>query len=82
MIGLPYQTLQNLANDLMFMKEFDIDMIGMGPYLVHENTPLYALRDMLLPLEERLQLSFKMMATFKDNDEGCKYSRHNCLAGH
>lgn len=65
MIGLPYQTLQNLANDLMFMKEFDIDMIGMGPYLVHENTPLYALRDKLLPLEERLQLSFKMIALLR-----------------
>ena len=65
MIGLPFQTLQNLANDLIFMKEFDIDMIGMGPYLDHENTPLYGLRDMLMPPEERFQLTLKMIAILR-----------------
>jgi biotin synthase len=65
MIGLPFQTLQDLADDLLFMKKFDIDMIGMGPYLEHENTPLYALRHKLLPLEERFQLSLKMVAVLR-----------------
>lgn len=40
MIGLPYQTSQDLANDLLFMKEFGIHMVGMGPYLKHSETPL------------------------------------------
>jgi biotin synthase len=40
-------------------------MVGMGPYLVHKNTPLFALRDKLLPLEDRLQLSFKMIAILR-----------------
>jgi len=65
MIGLPFQTLENLADDLLFMKKFDIDMIGMGPYLEHEVTPLYALRHTLLPKEERFDLTLKMIAILR-----------------
>jgi biotin synthase len=65
MIGLPFQTLDHLASDLLFMKQFDIDMIGMGPYLEHENTPLYEHRDKLLPKEERFQLALKMVAVLR-----------------
>ncbi|HLO61219.1 MAG TPA: [FeFe] hydrogenase H-cluster radical SAM maturase HydE, partial [Bacteroidales bacterium] len=65
MIGLPFQTLQDLADDLLFMKKFDIDMIGMGPYLEHEDTPFYALRHLLIPLEERFQLALKMVAILR-----------------
>jgi biotin synthase len=65
MIGLPFQSLEDMAGDLLFMKQFDIDMIGMGPYLEHENTPLYAFRDQLLPAEERFQLTLKMIAILR-----------------
>ncbi len=40
MIGLPFQTIEDLADDLLFFKKIDIDMCGMGPYIEHENTPL------------------------------------------
>ncbi len=40
MIGLPGQTLDDLAHDLIFFTEFDLDMIGMGPYIPHADTPL------------------------------------------
>ncbi len=40
MIGLPGQTTENLVHDLRFFQEFDLDMIGMGPYIPHEDTPL------------------------------------------
>ncbi|MDI9400694.1 MAG: [FeFe] hydrogenase H-cluster radical SAM maturase HydE [Limisphaerales bacterium] len=40
MIGLPGQTYEDLARDILFFKEFDIDMIGMGPYLSHHDTPM------------------------------------------
>jgi len=40
MIGLPEQTIEDLTNDLLFFKSFDIDMIGMGPYIPHKETPL------------------------------------------
>lgn len=40
MIGLPDQTTSDLADDLLFLKEIDIDMIGMGPYIPHKDTPM------------------------------------------
>jgi len=40
MQGLPGQTMEDLANDVLFFKEIDIDMIGMGPYIPHNETPL------------------------------------------
>lgn len=65
MIGLPFQTTDHLADDLLFMQQFNIDMCGMGPYIEHPDTPLYALRGRLLPLEERLRLGWKMIALLR-----------------
>lgn len=65
MIGLPFQTTEDLANDLLFFKETGIDMIGMGPYIEHEDTPLYESRHELLPLKERFELSLKMIAVLR-----------------
>jgi len=38
MVGLPGQTLRDLANDLIFFKDVDADMIGMGPYIPEPGT--------------------------------------------
>lgn len=35
MIGLPGQTLEDLADDILFYQENNIAMVGMGPYVVH-----------------------------------------------
>jgi len=40
MIGFPFQTHEDLINDILFFKQEDIDMIGMGPYVPHKDTPL------------------------------------------
>jgi biotin synthase len=40
MIGIPGQTYDTLANDLECFKELDLDMIGVGPYIAHPDTPL------------------------------------------
>jgi len=40
MIGLPGQTIDDLVNDILFYEKMDIDMIGMGPYIPHQQTPL------------------------------------------
>ena len=40
MIGAPAQTPADLAADVLFFKEQDVDMIGMGPYIPHHATPL------------------------------------------
>jgi biotin synthase len=65
MIGLPFQTISDLADDLLFFREFDIDMAGMGPYIEHEATPLYQYRDQLMPLRDRFLLSLKMVALLR-----------------
>ncbi len=65
MIGLPFQTLEDLANDLLFMKEIDIDMCGMGPYIEHKETPLYQQNITLFPLTERYDLTLKMIAILR-----------------
>lgn len=65
MIGLPFQTMEHLADDLLFMKDLDIDMCGMGPYIEHKSTPLYEYKDGLIPLKERFKLTMKMIAVLR-----------------
>ncbi|MEW6701996.1 MAG: [FeFe] hydrogenase H-cluster radical SAM maturase HydE, partial [Bacteroidota bacterium] len=63
MIGLPMQTIDDLVDDLFFFKEMDVDMIGMGPYLASNNTPLNEqFPDHFADKDELLQLSLKMIA--------------------
>ena len=40
LVGLPNQTIESLANDILFFKEIDADMIGIGPFIPHSQTPL------------------------------------------
>ena len=40
LVGLPNQTIESLANDILFFKEIDADMIGIGPFIPHNQTPL------------------------------------------
>ncbi|MFR1672276.1 MAG: [FeFe] hydrogenase H-cluster radical SAM maturase HydE [Candidatus Gastranaerophilaceae bacterium] len=40
LVGLPGQTLESLADDILFFKELDADMIGIGPFIAHPDTPL------------------------------------------
>ncbi len=40
LIGLKGQTLEDIANDILFFKKFEFEMIGIGPFIPHENTPL------------------------------------------
>lgn len=61
MSGLPFQTVEDLAGDIMFFKERDIDMIGMGPYIVHDDTPLAAAKPDFEP-ESQLEIGLKMIA--------------------
>lgn len=39
MVGSPFQTMENLAEDLLFIKELAPQMIGIGPFLPHHDTP-------------------------------------------
>ncbi len=39
MVGSPFQTIENLVRDLLFLKEFQPHMVGIGPFLSQKNTP-------------------------------------------
>lgn len=64
MIGLPFQTLENLADDLLFFQQLDIDMCGMGPYIEFPGTPL-ADSPSRFTRPERLQLALRMIALLR-----------------
>ena len=39
MVGAPYQTPENLADDMLFLKELNPQMVGIGPFIPHHDTP-------------------------------------------
>ncbi|MBQ3497897.1 MAG: [Clostridia bacterium] len=39
MVGSPYQTVDNIVKDLMFIEKFQPDMCGIGPFIPHKDTP-------------------------------------------
>ena len=40
MVGIPGQSYETLANDILLFRELDLEMVGVGPYLAHPDTPL------------------------------------------
>ena len=38
MVGSPYQTIDNLVEDLLFIKELEPEMVGLGPFIPHKDT--------------------------------------------
>ncbi len=49
MVGIPGQTYAMVVNDLLWFQSFDLDMIGIGPYLSHPQTPLAMIGHPSLP---------------------------------
>lgn len=39
MVGSPYQTIENIVEDLLFIKKLEPEMIGIGPFIPHKDTP-------------------------------------------
>ena len=65
MIGLPFQSAEDMADDLMFYKEFDAPMIGMGPYNPHPQTPLTLAAPPYPSEKRRFALGLKMIALLR-----------------
>lgn len=40
LVGLPNQKIESLADDILFFKDINADMIGIGPFIPHPDTPL------------------------------------------
>lgn len=59
LVGLPNQTIESLANDVLFFKELNTDMIGIGPFIPHPDTPLGNIN---VDINKNFELSVKVMA--------------------
>lgn len=67
MVGIPGQSYESLANDILTFHSLDLDMIGIGPYIAHAATPLGtgALRPAIGALEQvesSEEMVYKMIA--------------------
>lgn len=61
MVGSPYQTTEHLIDDIRFLQELQPDMIGIGPYITHEDTPFSSLESGSLLLTLRLISVLRLM---------------------
>ena len=56
MVGLPGQTPEILADDLLVMKILDADMLGIGPFISHPDTPLAGIEN------DDIELTLRVLA--------------------
>lgn len=54
MVGSPFQTEDDLINDLLFLEELQPDMIGVGPFIHAEGTPFESFSDGSVQMTLRL----------------------------
>lgn len=40
MVGIPGQSFNSVADDILLFRELDLDMVGVGPFIAHPDTPL------------------------------------------
>lgn len=61
MVGSPYQTTENLVEDLRFLQKLSPDMIGIGPYVTHAQTPFASFKNGDVELTLRLLSVLRLM---------------------
>ncbi len=61
MVGSPYQTTENLVEDLRFLQKLSPDMIGIGPYVTHAQTPFASFKNGSVELTLRLLSVLRLM---------------------
>lgn len=61
MVGSPYQTTENLISDLRFLQKLKPDMIGIGPYITHADTPFAGFKNGDVMLTLRLVSILRLM---------------------
>lgn len=65
MVGLPGQTIEDIADDILFFYDEDVDMLGMGPFIPHHGTPLgYLEKD--FDKQSALEMGLKLIATCRN----------------
>lgn len=61
MVGSPWQTTENLVEDLRFLQELEPDMIGIGPFIPHKDTPFRDFAGGTLELTLRMVSILRLM---------------------
>ena len=61
MVGLPEQSIESIAEDLLFLKKLDVDMAGIGPFIPHPETPLAKEKGGTLNLALRTMAIMRLM---------------------
>lgn len=61
MVGSPYQSTENLVADLRFLEDLSPDMIGIGPYITHKETPFADKKSGTLELTLRMIAILRIM---------------------
>ncbi|MCL2193354.1 MAG: [FeFe] hydrogenase H-cluster radical SAM maturase HydE [Treponema sp.] len=61
MVGSPFQTMDNIIDDLYFLAELQPEMIGIGPYLPSSDTPFKDQKAGSVDLTVRLIAIFRLM---------------------
>ncbi|MDR0977938.1 MAG: [FeFe] hydrogenase H-cluster radical SAM maturase HydE [Endomicrobium sp.] len=59
MVGLPGQTLNSIAKDIIYLKSIPVDMAGIGPFIYNPNTPIEETK------ENFFELALKVMAILR-----------------
>ncbi|NLP04884.1 [FeFe] hydrogenase H-cluster radical SAM maturase HydE [Candidatus Fermentibacteria bacterium] len=65
LVGVPWQTVESLASDLLFLRDRDIDMCGFHPWIEHSDSPLAEYRDLAPEREARVRLTLRMTALLR-----------------
>lgn len=61
MVGSPYQTYENIYEDLRFIKSFKPHMVGIGPFVSHHNTPFRDMKSGSLDMTLKLLAIIRLM---------------------
>ncbi len=64
MVGAPFQTIDNVIEDIRFIEALQPDMIGIGPYVRHQNTPLNTFDNGSCDLTIKLVALFRHMLPY------------------
>ena len=61
MVGLPSQSVESIADDLLYLKHIGIDMAGIGPFIPHPETPLATEKGGTLEMALRTMAAMRLL---------------------
>lgn len=61
MVGLPGQSVESIARDLLFLRDIEVDMAGIGPFIPHPATPLANEKGGTLELALRTMAAMRLL---------------------